>query len=1345
MVLLYGVMAVPQTKAQSVANYGVVRNTSVSYSSIYSTSSAVNSWRNVTGTFQQDDNRSYFVPIGFDFWYNGVRYTQLSVSTNGFIDFSTSTDNGDATADDFGYVNSAFSASTAGLATRPACALFYDDLTAQGGSAALGNSIRYRLSGTAPSRTLTIEWINMAVYGNTTPSLNFQIVLTENTGRITYNYGTMTNGTHGFSYTLGLNAPTVSAAPTAAELKNQTTANSTTFSNTPQNNLNTIPASNSQLIFTPPVPANPTGSLTFSAITQTSMTLNWTNWASNEVGYVIYNSTDGTTFTYVTQTAVNATNSNITGLLPGTTYFWRVYAVTEGALSSALSGSQITNAAGNKVSNTVSGNWNNAGNWLPAGVPTAADNVTILNGHTITINTDAVCNNLTVGQGTSGVLRIGNNGTARSITVANNIQINSGAQFITNTASNATHTISVVGNIVNNGTLNFASDANSLCNATFSKNGNQSISGTGATTNFNLMTLNMGTTENNVLTVGGTNFSAPSDFLTLINGTFYLANSASTTLTLSTAATYIIESTAGFRLNNSNAVVTLSNNLELIGILRVDAGTFTVGNASNETLTSNGGELTITGGTLNVAGRYVSSTINNLSRFTMSGGTMLVPTQGSTSTTAAPWNITSAGSVVNISGGTIIIQREGGSGAQNLGFTISNVINSSVTGGVLQIGNASTPAAQTMRINTVLDIGNLHVLSANATAQQAVGLNILQNVNIFSGIFDANNLSTSVGGNWTDNGNFLPGTGTVTLDGTGTQIITDPSGETFNNVVCAGPGTVLLANNIDVNNDLSISSGATLDVGASNNYIQLQGDWSCDGSFEPQQGVVEFNGTVLQTLSNSVTNRFYDLTTNNSSGVSITSGTYEVQDAYTPVAGNFNVTGATSFTLLSDASSTARIEQAGTGTVTGNFNVQRFIAARSAGYSDMASPVTSTTINDWDSELLLVYAYSPPYSYPSAYSYDETMWDYVPVTSSSEVLTPGKGFEVYLDSDGSYTSFNNTTLDTRGTPFIGTLNISADISFVNDGWNLVGNPYASFVSWDDLLATTTGINSDIMIYDEVTNDFELISGGTGFEIAPHQGFWIEANSTSPNFVFTEPVKTSSSNSTFKAKQESNFSLVLKYANRPDFFTSKTQFTSSLTNKNIEFKTVPHPLAPRLYSIDDTDKKFRRFTVDYSKNELELPLGFNVGESGLYTISAQNLFKLTEQGYTCIRLVDTKTGGEYLLQENKLFTFYADEKDAERRFKLVASKTIQCLNEKDEWSQVAVDFRDGLNTVDVLVNATNLVPAQISVIDFLGQSVPASVLNTGEGQFRVMMNGSSAYYIVQVTVNNKVYTHKYFVR
>ncbi len=159
--------------SQSIANYAVTRTTGVAYSSILSTGIPPGSWRN-SGAFINDDNRSFPVDIGFNFWYDGARYTQLSISTNGYVDFSASAADGGPTGAPYGYVNTQYSAPNG---TLNAIAPFYDDMTTQGAVNPLGNSIRYLLTGGAPNRIMTIEWFNMAVYLNTTPSLNFQVKL----------------------------------------------------------------------------------------------------------------------------------------------------------------------------------------------------------------------------------------------------------------------------------------------------------------------------------------------------------------------------------------------------------------------------------------------------------------------------------------------------------------------------------------------------------------------------------------------------------------------------------------------------------------------------------------------------------------------------------------------------------------------------------------------------------------------------------------------------------------------------------------------------------------------------------------------------------------------------------------------------------------------------------------------------------------------------------------------------------------------------------------------------------------------------------------------------------------
>lgn len=236
----------------------------------------------------------------------------------------------------------------------------------------------------------------------------------------------------------------------------------------------------------------------------------------------------------------------------------------------------------------------------------------------MTINADPVCNNLTVGQGTSGNLLIGNNGTPRTLTINGNITVSAGGSFAVSGTSNAVHTMNFLGKINNNGTINMAPDNNSLCNINFNRINSQGIQGIGAVNNYSRITLNIGTGNTDRLDVTSVVFTAAADFLTLNSGTFNLQNTAATNLVFASAnGTYTLPGKTGIWINNANATTSFNGNIQLDGLLRLTAGTINLGNNPNENLNSNGGALTIDGGTFNIAGRYYNTNINTISRFTL--------------------------------------------------------------------------------------------------------------------------------------------------------------------------------------------------------------------------------------------------------------------------------------------------------------------------------------------------------------------------------------------------------------------------------------------------------------------------------------------------------------------------------------------------------------------------------------------------------------------------------------------------------------------------------------------------------------------------------------------------------
>jgi trimeric autotransporter adhesin len=1131
--------------SQSISNYGTSRATGILYGSIASTGNSLSAWRNTTSLIE-DDNRSIATDIGFDFWYNGERFTQFSVSTNGFIDFSNSTTDGGPMCGAYGYCNSEFSVSSNG--TWLALAPFYDDMTTRAGSDPLGSSIKYLLSGVAPNRVLTIEWISMAVYGNTSPNLNFQVKLYETSGRIEFLYGTMVAGTNVFSYTIGINAASINNSPLPSQLKTQQSANTNTFSNTPQNNLSAMPQTNSQINFVPPTPTVAAGSLNIGSITRTGMTLTWPNWASNEVGYVLYYSVDNVNFFFHSQTAANATSAAITNLLPGTTYYWRVYAVTEGTLSNQLINNATTLAARN-VTSVASGRWDTNGTWDCNCVPTQSDNVFIRNGHTIQLrSTNMQCNDLTVGQGTSGVAQFTTN-TARTLTINGNLTIQSGASFNQATNSNITHTLNVGGNVVNSGTLNLLVDGDSRCITNFTKtNGNQIVSGSG-TTAFYTISLDKGS-KSNLVDITTSNFSCDADALTFASGgTFKFSASGVNTFQLFNS-TRTIPANGGIWMNSTNGIMQFAASINLVGDLRVDNGTVQIGNAANENLISFGGLFEINGGLVQIAGRYSPNT-GSISRYQQTGGSVVCPTVSSTSTTVAPFSMDVVGSSITMTNGSIILQQEGGSGAQNLGFNTSGVTTSNITGGTLQIGNGSTPAGQTFMINAGAPIGNLLIARTNVTAQLTGNdLIVRNNITISDGTLNNGGRNITFGGNWLISGGSFQTTttGLVTANGANQSLTTN--GSAFNNLTLSGSANKSLEDNIRVNGDLTFST--TLIPVHAGFVCTLGGDWINNGTFTRNSETILFNGSSDQTVSGSSLTNLTNITVNKSGGRVLVNGLVDLHRLLTiQSATQFDADGSGSgvLTLLStgdEPTADASIAALPTGaSVTGNVTVQRYMAPEEPGvtrvYRYISSPVSGRSVADWQDDFPVTGNFTNPTTeFPvgsgitsfcgrplipttaSLFRYVEPNtgsgafdlgWVAYPLSGSSTTasLEVGRGYAAFIRE-----CTNATTVDVRGPVNQGTVSFNSLISLtingnLEDGFNLVGNPFPSAIDWNTNAGwSRTGISPVIYVRDNggsggyITYDY---TDDVPMVLATGQAFWVRTTSATPNFSVNEQAKT----------------------------------------------------------------------------------------------------------------------------------------------------------------------------------------------------------------------------------------------
>jgi hypothetical protein len=111
----------------------------------------------------------------------------------------------------------------------------------------------------------------------------------------------------------------------------------------------------------------------------------------------------------------------------------------------------------------------------------------------------------------------------------------------------------------------------------------------------------------------------------------------------------------------------------------------------------------------------------------------------------------------------------------------------------------------------ILSLSLVAALTAGASAQ---------GISIGSGsTFSLGAATLYLPGNWSNAGTFIPGTGTVTLNGTTNQTITNASGETFLDLnIQKASGDVVLNNDITVNGNLTLTSG---DLDLNNRMVTL--------------------------------------------------------------------------------------------------------------------------------------------------------------------------------------------------------------------------------------------------------------------------------------------------------------------------------------------------------------------------------------------------------------------------------------------------------------------------------------------------------------------------------------------
>ncbi len=350
---------------------------------------------------------------------------------------------------------------------------------------------------------------------------------------------------------------------------------------------------------------------------------------------------------------------------------------------------------------------------------------------------------------------------------------------------------------------------------------------------------------------------------------------------------------------------------------------------------------------------------------------------------------------------------------------------------------------------------------------------------------------------------------------------------------------------------------------------------------------------------------------------------------------------ANSITLNSDATGTATlIDDYNVPTINGS--VQQFVEAGRNWYA--SSPV-------------LAAPYSVLNRGDSVITFNEVTKKWNKITSDN--LVQGKGYvQAALVGHGTTGIVNFSGLLNSG-------NVTLPLSRTGTaqaGFNLVGNPYPSYLDWSKVATANTNVLPTLWFRTKKTTGvgytFATVNVATPSNpvivandanttitkyIPPMQAYWVRLieNPSTSEFIVTNAMRDHNDiqNNTFKAPKKSEISLLrLLVSNGDNSDETVLYFSTNASNDFDRFDSPKmlnnSPSVPEIYTLAG-DEKLVINGLNEIQNDIEIPIGFATGQINNFTLKSTEMSNF-EVG-TKILLIDKQNptvetelseGGEY---------------------------------------------------------------------------------------------------------------------
>ncbi|GAA4468991.1 hypothetical protein GCM10023093_27760 [Nemorincola caseinilytica] len=468
-----------------------------------------------------------------------------------------------------------------------------------------------------------------------------------------------------------------------------------------------------------------------------------------------------------------------------------------------------------------------------------------------------------------------------------------------------------------------------------------------------------------------------------------------------------------------------------------------------------------------------------------------------------------------------------------------------------------------------------------------------------------NNWLGTVSSDWYTASNWCSGVPTTTTTAT------IPAGTPYSPLVASGTASV---------KDITVASSATLTV--TGGTFRVSGTIATAGTFSVTGGTIEMNGSTLQAMGANLfaNNTINNFTVSNAAGVSL-GGALKIRGVVKAASGNIASNGY--LTLLSTAAQTALIDGSGSGSVTGNTIVERYVT-RDYGYKYVSSPFTSLTVGAFGSYVDLGAAF------PTFYYYNESLSTagWVTYTTTASTLTPMTGYAANFGTSSSPVTVSLTGVVNNG-PFSTTL-YNRNRTYTK-GFNLVGNPYPSPIDWNASTGwTKTNIDNAVYYFNasdtnQYTGIYSSYVGGVSSDgvannvIPAMQGFFVHvSNGSYPvtgSFGMNNNVRVNNLTPTYHKSTTGSMPLLrlgAKYVSSALYDPTVVYFSEAgngMFDPELDALKLMNTdsTLPNLYTISKDENKLSIQAVRTVADSIEIvPVGIQMPEEGRVWIGARSI-------------------------------------------------------------------------------------------------------------------------------------------